>query len=168
MSTRSVILAFVAAAAFGAGAGCEPTEIRGTAYYDAPAMDYVGPDVQVVADVDYPVFYSDNYYWRYYDGGWYRSPVYNGGWISVSNVPYAVRRIDRPWNYSNYHVRRDGYYRPAPGYRGNTVYRGAPVYRGGPGYRGAPAPVYRGAPAPRPVPRGERVPVRTFDRDHRR
>ncbi|HTJ44800.1 MAG TPA: hypothetical protein VL463_21990 [Kofleriaceae bacterium] len=112
--------------------------MRGTAYYDAPSMAYVSPGVQVVADYDYPVFYADNYYWRYDAGAWYRSPYYDSGWVSVSHVPYGVARVDRPWVYSHYHVRGPTYYRT-----------GARVYS-------------------HPVPRGQRVPVRTYYRDHRR
>ncbi len=33
--------------------------------YGSPSMEYVSPGVQVIADYDYPVFYSDGYYWRY-------------------------------------------------------------------------------------------------------
>ena len=54
------------------------------------------PGVQVVADYDEPVFYSDNFYWRYDSGNWYRSPYYNRAWVSVSAPPVAVRQIQRP------------------------------------------------------------------------
>ena len=38
-----------------------------------PELVYVSPGVYVIADYHEPVFYSDNYYWRYHGGYWYRS-----------------------------------------------------------------------------------------------
>jgi hypothetical protein len=167
MTTRSVILATALAGALGGLAalatGCGPAEFSGTAYYNGPSMAYVGPGVQVVSDYDYPVFYADNFYWRYDDGAWYRSDVYNGGWVSVSSVPYAVRSVDRPYAYVHYHVRPGegrvyaaprGYSRPTYAPRGQRVERPAPA-----------APPARALPPPaRPVPRATRIPA---DRDHR-
>jgi hypothetical protein len=118
----------------------------------APTMEVVSPGVQVVAvDYDYPVFYSDGFYWRYYGGSWYSSRVYTGGWAASYNVPMGVRRIDRPYAYAHY--RAGG---------GGAAYRGAPAYRGGGGsvdvrdHRSAPAPAYRAAPARGPVVRDHR------------
>jgi hypothetical protein len=113
----------------------------------SPGLVYVSPGVQVIADYDYPVFYSDNYYWRYDNGLWYRSGGYNGGWVAWGDVPYGVRSINQPYNYVHY--------------RGNAQwgrgtandYRSAPVVRdhreGGyqPAYRSQSQPVYR-QPAP--------------------
>ena len=62
-----LILSLVASAAL---AGCyseEPGVDYGGGGYvgnGAPGMEVVSPGVQVVADYDYPVFYSDGYYWR--------------------------------------------------------------------------------------------------------
>lgn len=67
---------------------------------------YVGPGVYAVADYDEPVFYSDNSYWLYRDGGWYSSGYYTGGWQRARNVPRAVLRIERPRAYVHY--RGDG------------------------------------------------------------
>jgi len=133
--------------------------------YAAPQMEYVGPGVQVITDYDYPVFYSDGYYWRYDGGLWYRSGFYNRGWGVSYNVPMGVRGISRPEGYVHYRggynarAYNNGGYRPAGnwgngGYRGNpnagggvqvNDHRSAPVYRGGGGgYRPAPSrPVVR-------------------------
>ena len=146
MYARSAILAGTFALALGA---CGPAEVRGTAYYESgPQLTYVSPGVAVVADYDEPVFFASNYYWRYRDGVWYRSPIWYGGWMSVSNVPYAVARIDRPWVYTHVHA----------------VTYGPRAY--GPRVNGS---VYapRGNYTVRPVPRGMRVPVRGGSRDHR-
>jgi len=164
-------------AALGLATGCYTQGDVGAGYsygYAAPApsLYYVSPGVSVVAYSDYPVFYSDNYYWRYDNGLWYRSSYYGGGWVVWNDVPYNVRGIDRPYSYSHFtpgqgwsrtgtaqggvYVRdhRDGY---NGGY--NNTYR-APAPQAGPAVRDHRAPVYS---APAPAPRmGPAV------RDHRR
>jgi len=160
-------------------------------YVSSPDLVTVSPGVQVVADYDEPVFYTDGFYWRYYNNGWYRSNNYAAGWSYYDRPPVAVLRIDRPYAYAHY--RPHGYvvrnnrarYRPAErinhGSRGN-VYRPEPVSRErvnpgtrsyqrpvevNRGTRSAPAPVNRGtrsAPPP-PVNRGSRS---SDDRDHDR
>jgi hypothetical protein len=125
----------------------------------APSMEYVSPGVQVVvADYDYPVFFSDGFYWRYYGGYWYSSRWHDRGWGVAYNVPYGVRRIDRPYAYAHY---RGGAY-----YNGVRGYRSAPVYNGG----ARTAPVYNGARGTTPT---YRAPARSYRpaapvRDHRR
>lgn len=67
-----------------------------------PPLVEVSPGVQVIADYDQPVFYSDNVYWRYDAGVWYRSPSHTTGWVRVEAVPPQIRRIDRPTAYVHY------------------------------------------------------------------
>ena len=55
--------------------------------------------VYVVADQDEPIFYSDNYYWRYQGGIWYRSGRYRDGWVRYDYAPMRVRSISRPHSY---------------------------------------------------------------------
>ena len=105
-------------------------------YVSTPDLVTVSPGVQVVADYDEPVFYTDGFYWRYYDGGWYRSSNYASGFFYVASPPVSVLRIDRPYAYVHYRPR--GYvarssvrYRPPERIvrsRG-TVYRPEPVVR---------------------------------------
>ena len=177
-------------AALGLFAGCYTHGDVGVGYsygYAAPApsMYYVSPGVSVVAYSDYPVFYSDNYYWMYSDGLWYRSHYHGGGWVVWHDVPYRVRSIDRPYRYARYNP---GRWSRQPTYQGGVrdhrTYRGS--YRGN--YRPAPAPAVRDhraprattyrAPAPRQAPatRDHRAapvhrapaPSRPTVRDHRR
>jgi len=105
-------------------------------YVSTPDLVTVSPGVQVVADYDEPVFYTDGFYWRYYDGGWYRSSAYDSGFFFVASPPYAVLRIDRPYAYAHYRPR--GYvarsnvrYRPPERIvrSRTTVYRPEPVVR---------------------------------------
>lgn len=105
---RKIIFALLVGAAGCAGSGT--VGYRATATYDTapmPDMAYVAPGVQVIADYDEPVFYTDGYYWRYTnDGRWYRSNTWTGGWVYAS-APRAVLRIERPRTYVRY--RPDGY-----------------------------------------------------------
>jgi hypothetical protein len=161
-------------------AGCYHQGDVGVGYsygYAAPAPDlyYVGPGVSVVAYSDHPVFYADNYYWRYDGGIWYRSGYYNGGWIVAYDVPYNVRRIDRPHTYARFQPGAGWSRAPAPGYQG--AYRGGvrdhrstsnpPPARYAPPatrdhrppqtYTPSPQPTYT-APAPAPATRDHRAP----------
>ena len=158
---QRILLPVVAALAFAAGCYTQGDVGVGYSYgYAAPApsMYYVSPGVSVVAYSDYPVFYSDNYYWRYDGGLWYRSSYATGGWVTWNNVPYGVRSIDRPYRYARYQPNPRWSSQPAYGNRGTYVRdqrysRPAPQ----PGYRPtAGAPVVRdqrtySAPQPRPV-----------------
>src|SRR3954469_1746204 len=162
---RSIVAASILAAAL--AAGCAAT-VATDAY--GPDLVTVSPGVQVIADYDEPIFYSDGFYWRYDAGVWYRSNYYTGGW-AYARPPVAVMRIQQPYAYRHYrpngwvgHPRtgyagQPRYVAPAPsaGYRGTppAAYRTAPApaggYRGTPpaaAYRAAPAPAYRGAPPP--------------------
>lgn len=69
-----------------------------------PRLVLVSPGVYVVEDQDSAVFYSDDYYWRYDGGVWYRSSYYDDGFvqISVDIVPVHIRRVDRPARYVRY------------------------------------------------------------------
>jgi len=158
----------------------------GEVYASTPDLVTVSPGVQVVADYDEPVFYSDGFYWRFYNDGWYRSNNYATGWYYYERPPVAVLRIDRPYAYAHY--RPSGYvarnrprYRPVetisrdhrgPAYRAEPVVRERPAARGEvraqPAYRSdtvvrdhreaAPAPAPAARPAPAPVVRDHRAP----------
>lgn len=108
---RHLLLALLVAA------GCTGTyrsNVRATVY--TPDLVYVSPGVQVIADYEEPVFYSDGYYWRYDSGRWYRSGWYDRGWVYAS-PPGAVARIQRPHAYVRY--RPHGYVVRRPAHRGN-------------------------------------------------
>jgi hypothetical protein len=140
---RTIIMSLFVVAVM---AGCYSEESVGVGYSagyaaPAPALVEVSPGVQVIADYDYPVFFSDGFYWRYDGGLWYRSGYWNGGWAVSYNVPVGVRRIDRPSAYAHY--------RAGGGWRG-----------GGQAYRPAAGPAVRdhraAAPARGPVVRDHR------------
>lgn len=167
---------------YSAGPGYANTNASGDAYVSQPDLVEVSPGVQVVADYDEPVFFTDGFYWRFYNNGWYRSNNYATGWYSYERPPVAVLRIDRPYAYAHYRpagyvVRNRARYRPlepvvrdhrqaepvgrGPGYRNEPVVRDhrEAVNRGEP-VRNEPivrdhreaAPAARGAPAAAPAP----------------
>lgn len=140
---RGTILATVFAATLGAcytegtvGYGATYSSGYGTSaevYATTPDLVTVSPGVQVVADYDEPVFYTDGFYWRFDNGLWYRSSNYATGWYYWSSPPVAVLRIDRPYAYRHY--RPYGYVaRNRPRYRPPEVVRDhrAPPYRAEP------------------------------------
>jgi len=89
------------------GAGYYQADITATAttpqYVEAA---YIDPEVRVVVDSDVPMFYADDYYWRYYGNTWYRSPYADTGWVAIDYyaLPDHVRRIERPERYAHYRV----------------------------------------------------------------
>lgn len=64
-------------------------------YSEPPTLLYIGPEIWVVRDAEYPIYYSDGFYWSYYGDTWYRSDTYDGGWISVSLYTVPTRIIHR-------------------------------------------------------------------------
>ena len=166
----------------------------GGAYVATPDLVEVSPGVQVVADYDEPVFFSDGFYWRFYDGYWYRSNNYATGWYFYERPPVAIVSINRPYAYAHY--RPAGYVaRNPPRYRPEVIVRDhrqpEPVYRERPAVRsepptarpgetvvrdhreGPPGAAPAAAPAPAPVVRDHRQPApaapakKTETRDHR-
>jgi hypothetical protein len=110
-----------------------------------PELVYAAPGVQVIADYDEPIFFVDSFYWRFYGGGWYRSPRHTGGWVSA-RPPAAVMRIDRPQAYVHYRpqgwVSRRERGGPQPIARDQRMERGrAPAYQSPPPPRAAPSAV---------------------------
>lgn len=116
------IVATIAAASF--------TTACGSYYAD---LYTVGPGVYAVSGYD-GVYYADDYYWRYNDGYWYRSPYYDRGW-AVATPPAAVLRYGYPYRYGYYPYRYGGYrHYPYYGYRYPSTRYGYryPAYRHGP------------------------------------
>ena len=152
-------------------------------YVSTPDLVTVSPGVQVVADYDEPVFYTDGFYWRYYDGYWYRSNNYATGWYYYERPPVAVLQIDRPYAYAHYRpsgsvARSRGRYQPAqpivrdhrqPAYRPEPVVRERPAYRSEPPtYRTDPVVRdHREAPVARPATPAPTAAPAPVVRDHR-
>src|SRR5665647_2984669 len=115
-------------------AGSGQASYSASATYTAPELILIEPDVQVVADYDEPVFYTDNYYWRYDSGVWYRSNNHLRGWVRYEAVPPRLRKIERPAAYIHY--------------RGNAQVTTAPEVRDHRDHQPPPPPPVRPTPPP--------------------
>src|SRR5687767_14852232 len=100
-------LAFMLAVALGAcaGSGSGRVEYAAAVTVRSPELVTIEPDVYVLADADEPVFYTDNYYWLYRSGRWYRSHSYDRDWIYVSSPSPRLRTIYQPTAYIRYRSR---------------------------------------------------------------
>jgi len=85
-------------------ASCAGTETTASVDVATPTLAYVAPGVEVVADWDVPVFFSDGFYWYFDDGIWYRSIQLGGERVIVHNVPPAVARVHAPARYAHFHA----------------------------------------------------------------
>ncbi len=79
-----------------------------------PAIVFVSPPelivlpetyVYVAPDVGVDIFFYDGWWWRPWEGRWYRSHNYNSGWSHYSNVPSFYRGIPSDWrnDYREHH-----------------------------------------------------------------
>jgi hypothetical protein len=61
-----------------------------------PRMTYIADTgIRVVAGLPGDVFYYDDVYWRWYGGHWWRSPMWDSGWVVVTSVPRVFLSIPR-------------------------------------------------------------------------
>jgi hypothetical protein len=135
-------------------AGCTGTgQVTYSAGVGPPPLVEISPGVQVIADYDEPVFFSDDFYWRFDGGVWYRSRYHTRDWVRVEAPPPRIRQIDRPTAYIHYHAgaRVDG--RDHRGYQPPPPPPPAPVVRDHRDYQPPPPP----PPAPAPVVRDHRM-----------
>jgi hypothetical protein len=77
--------------------------------FAAPPELIVLPDtyVYVVPDVDVDIFFYNGWWWRPWEGRWYRSRYYNRGWGHYNNVPSFYFDIDPGWRG---HYRNNNWY----------------------------------------------------------
>jgi hypothetical protein len=59
-------------------------------------------DVYVAPDIDVDLFFWNGWWWRSWEGRWYRSPYYNRGWAYFNSIPSFYFDVDPGWR---------GYYR---------------------------------------------------------
>ena len=73
--------------------------------FAAPPEVIVMPDtsdVYVAPDIDVDLFFWNGFWWRLWEGRWYRSNYYDRGWGYYNNVPSFYFDVDPGWR---------GYYR---------------------------------------------------------
>ena len=73
----------------------------------APPMVVVIPETYVytVPDVDAEIFFYGGWWWRPWEGRWYRSRYYDRGWGHYSRVPSFYTHVPPGWR-KDYHERR--------------------------------------------------------------
>ncbi len=68
--------------------------------FPAPPAVIVLPDtdyVYVDPDVDIELFFWNGWWWRPWEGRWYRSRYYDRGWVYYDNVPRFYFDVDPSW-----------------------------------------------------------------------
>jgi len=67
--------------------------------FAAPLEVVVIPETYVYAvpDVDVDIFFYDGWWWRPWEGRWYRSRHYDSGWVYYQRVPSFYGRIPSTW-----------------------------------------------------------------------
>ena len=157
---RALLLAIALGAAGCFGEVGYSATVSSPGYAYGPDLVYIAPGVQVIADWNEPIFFTDGLYWRWDGFRWYRSTYYTGGWV-YGTPPIAVVRLGRPYAYAHYRpagwVPRDQRRQPpAPIVRDHR--RPSTVPAMPPPRQGPPPPPAKKVPPPRDD-RG--------DRDHR-
>jgi hypothetical protein len=67
--------------------------------FAAPPEMVVIPEtnVYVVPDVDVDVYFNQGWWWRPWQGRWYRSRHYDSGWSHYRQVPHFYRSVPSGW-----------------------------------------------------------------------
>jgi len=79
-----------------------------------------GTYIYVVPDYDEDIFFYGGWWWRSWEGRWYRSHYYNRGWSYYRNVPSFYFDVDPGWR---------GYYRERNWYGHSWDYERIPEQR---------------------------------------
>lgn len=91
--------------------------------FPAPPQVVVLPDtnfVYVVPDIDIELYFWNGWWWRLWEGRWYRSRYYDRGWVYYNAVPRFYYDVDPGW-------RR--YYKERAWYGHRWDYQRIPVQR---------------------------------------
>ena len=67
--------------------------------FHGPPRLVVLPDTHVYVDpdIDVDIFFNDGWWWRPYQGRWYRSRDYNSGWAHHLNPPSFYPGVPKHW-----------------------------------------------------------------------
>lgn len=98
----TVLLASVIAVPLPAMAGVDVSVSIGL----PPPIVFAGPPelivvpetyVYVVPDIDVDIFFYNGWWWRPWEGRWYRSRYYDSGWVYYQRAPSFYRSIPPGW-----------------------------------------------------------------------
>ncbi|HYC56664.1 MAG TPA: hypothetical protein VEL28_17170 [Candidatus Binatia bacterium] len=64
-----------------------------------------GHDIYVAPDIAEEVYFVDGFWWRPWQGRWYRSHAYDSGWAAYSSVPHFYGNVRQGWR-DDYRNRR--------------------------------------------------------------
>ena len=69
--------------------------------FSSPPVMVVLPEtyVYVVPDINDDMFFYDGWWWRPWNGHWYRSRHYDSGWAYYSSVPTFYREVPVEWRH---------------------------------------------------------------------
>jgi len=67
-----------------------------------------GTDIYAAPNVGTELYFADGYWWRPWNGHWYRSHQYGRDWAMVSSTPYFYRSIPHNWRNDYYNNRWNG------------------------------------------------------------
>lgn len=75
--------------------------------FSTPPQVVVIPETYVYAvpDIDVDIFFYDGWWWRPWEGRWYRSRHYDSGWVYYQRAPSFYRTIPSGWR-NDYRDRR--------------------------------------------------------------
>jgi len=98
----AVFLALIMAAPHPKPAGAEVNvsiALPPPIFFGAPPEMIVLPEtyVYVVPDVDEDVYFYDGWWWRSWDGRWYRSAYYDSGWAYYQSIPVFYVWVPSGW-----------------------------------------------------------------------
>jgi hypothetical protein len=88
--------------------------------FEAPPAVVVLPDtdfVYAVPGISVDLFFWNGFWWRPWEGRWYRSPYYDHGWVYYSSVPRFYYDVDPYWRGYYHNHSWHGYvwnYHPIP------------------------------------------------------
>jgi len=76
-------------------------------FFPAPPELVVIPEtyVYVVPDADIDIFFYSGWWWRSWEGRWYRSRHYDAGWVYYRRIPSFYSRVPSDWR-RDYRERR--------------------------------------------------------------
>lgn len=105
-------------------------------FYSQPDVALIpGTEVYYVDNADYDLYRYGDFWYYYYDGGWYRADDIDGPFyfISYTTVPYSIRYVPvsyrhhwRNYRGAMYGSYRNGYWYSNPGYTNYRTYQNYP------------------------------------------